>query len=84
MGNYNVTHKVYGGDGMRSWLRDKRLKLCMTEKKVADLVGIAQPFYHCIETGEKNPSVSTAQKIADVLNFKWTEFFENAGNGKAV
>ena len=69
---------------MRSWLRDRRLKLCMTEKKVADLVGIAQPFYHCIETGEKNPSVLTAQKIADVLDFKWTEFFENADEEKAV
>ena len=47
----------------------------MSEKQVADLVGISQPAYHMIECGQKNPSVITAQKIAAVLGFDWTLFF---------
>ena len=47
----------------------------MSEKQVADLVGISQPAYHTIETGDRNPSVPTAQKIAQVLGFDWTLFY---------
>lgn len=66
---------------MRMWLREIRLKLHYSEKFVADAAGIVQPFYHHIETGEKNPSVETAKKIAAVLGFDWTRFFEDIEEG---
>lgn len=64
---------------MRSWLRYMRETKCMSEKRVADLVGISQPAYHTIETGDRNPSVQTAQKIAQVLGFDWTMFYPAQG-----
>lgn len=60
---------------MREWLRKKRLALSLPEVEVARRAGIAQPFYHNIEMGVKNPSVDTAKKIAAVLGFDWTLFF---------
>lgn len=70
---------------MRSWLREIRLNKKLTEADVARRAGIAQPFYHNIEMGFKNPSVVTAKKIADVLGFSWTRFYEdeNRKEGKA-
>ena len=60
---------------MREWLRKMRIEKSMTEKEVASAAGIAQPFYHNIEMGTKNPSVDTAKRIAIVLGFNWTMFF---------
>lgn len=60
---------------MRNWLRQIRLLKNMTESKVAAAAGIAQPFYHNIEVGRKNPSIRTAKAIAKVLGFDWTLFF---------
>ncbi len=39
------------------------------------MVSIAQSYYCDIEKGNKKPSVSTAKKIAFVLDFDWTKFF---------
>ena len=61
---------------MRTWLRETRLKKGMTEAEVAKGAGIAQPFYHNIEMGRRNLSVDTAKKIAAVLGFLWTRFYE--------
>jgi putative transcriptional regulator len=33
-----------------------------------------------IENGERIPSVGTAKKIAEILNFDWTLFFEEERN----
>lgn len=61
---------------MRVWLRKKRQERGLSELEVSKRAGIAQPFYHNIEFGTKNPSVDTAKKIASVLNFEWTRFFD--------
>ena len=60
---------------MREWLRSIRRMKGLSEKKVAQAVGIAQPVYHRYETGECNPSVPTAKAIGRVLGFDWTLFF---------
>lgn len=65
---------------MRVWLKQLRLGKQMTEKQVADKACIAQPFYHNIEAGSKNPSPQTAKKIAEVLGFDWTRFFNEMDN----
>ena len=61
---------------MRDWLREIRLNKHCSEVQVAKQAGIAQSSYHRLETGEKNPSVDTAKKIANVLEFHWTKFFD--------
>lgn len=62
---------------MRQWLKQKRQPAGLTQEKVADKAGIARTTYAMIEQGERDPSVQVAKKIAYVLNFKWTLFFED-------
>ena len=59
------------------WLRDQREKTGMTQKQVATVAEIARASYSNIENGERKPSVETAKRIADVLEFDWTWFFSN-------
>lgn len=59
----------------RLWLiklRDNR-----TQEDVAGEAGIARSYYTQIETGERTPSVVIAKKVAAVLGFNWTLFFES-------
>ena len=60
---------------MRDWL--VTLRAGRSQSKVAKEIGIAQSTSASIETGYRTPSVETAKKIADVLGFPWTRFFEN-------
>ena len=60
---------------IRHWLKNTRIEKGMTQKIVAEYVGITQPSYHQIESGENNPTIETAKKIAAVLGFDWTMFF---------
>lgn len=63
---------------IRRWLRSIRIKKGMSQKEIAEMVGIAQPSYWKIECGQCNPSVDTAKRIASVLNFDWTKFFDDS------
>lgn len=53
------------------------MQKCKTQSEVAELANISRSYYTKIELGLKTPTVEVAQKIADVLNFKWVIFFEN-------
>lgn len=59
---------------MLDWLVEIRGK--RSQQKVADEIGIAQSSYASIEVGSRRPSVDMAKKIAAVLGFEWTKFFE--------
>lgn len=61
---------------MRGWLREIRRAKRLSEKEVAEAVKISQPSYHRIETGQQNPTVDTAKRIADFLGFYWGRFWE--------
>lgn len=65
---------------MRTWLKQLRLDRNLTEQQIADRACIAQPFYHNIEAGNKNPSPRTAKRIAEALGFDWTRFFDEKNN----
>lgn len=56
-------------------IAERRKEKGLTVRKIAELVGITQGGYTHIELGHRNPSVSTAKKIANILDFDWTEFF---------
>lgn len=47
-----------------------------TSSQVAKLSKISISLYSMIENQKRKPSVNTAKKIAKVLGFKWTNFFD--------
>lgn len=59
---------------MRTWLCKRRGY--RSQQMVAELAGISQNYYSCIETGARRPSVPTAKKLGEVLDFPWIWFFE--------
>lgn len=57
-------------------IREKREKLGMSQKELAEACGIAQSTLCDIEMGRSNPSLDVAVKIAKALNVKNIKFFE--------
>ena len=66
-----------GGAKVREWLIAIREEKDMTQGAVANMAGIAQPSYFEIEKGISTPRPETAKKIAAVLGFEWTRFYED-------
>jgi len=54
----------------RDIIKDKRVKLGLTQNQLAKLAGISQPFMNEIESGRKAPSIDVLQKICDVLSIE--------------
>jgi transcriptional regulator with XRE-family HTH domain len=61
---------------MRDWLITIRKKQGLSQKEVSERIGVSQPSYCTIERGVTNPSVDTAKRIAEILGFDWTRFYE--------
>ncbi|MBG9786909.1 helix-turn-helix transcriptional regulator [Brevibacillus laterosporus] len=57
----------------REWLVKARGS--MTREEVSKLIGISRQYYSMIELGDRNPSVSVAKRIGEVLGINWTLFF---------
>lgn len=57
----------------RSWLTEYRGD--KTQEEISVEIGISRSLYTQIETGQRNPSVNTAKKIAQFFGFDWTIFF---------
>lgn len=66
---------------MRQWLKKIREDLGLSQRTVAEKVGISQNYYSSIETGERGKplNVDIAKKIAEVLHFDWTRFYADVG-----
>lgn len=60
----------------REWLIEKRNAKNLSQIELSLKVGISQQALSKYESGERNPSVETAKKIAKALGFKWTKFYE--------
>lgn len=56
-------------------LKVRREALNLTQKQVAEMSGIGLRLYQYYEKDEKEPSVRTAQKIADVLGTTVKELY---------
>ena len=63
---------------MRKWLIELRKGYSQTQ--IAEAVGITQQMYSAIELGVRRPSVEVAKKIASVMGFNWTRFYEDDSN----
>lgn len=61
---------------MRNWLIKLRANLNMTQADVAEKSGMKRTSYASIEQGRRRPSIENAMRIAKVLGFEWTIFFE--------
>ncbi|WP_299090441.1 helix-turn-helix transcriptional regulator [uncultured Metabacillus sp.] len=64
----------------RDWLISYRKKFNLTHQNIADSINVSRQYYGMIESGERDPSVETAKKIGNLLNFNWIIFFENKSN----
>ena len=49
-------------------LREAREKKKMSQKDVADIIGVAKSTYSLYESGNREPNVQTIKKISDALN----------------
>lgn len=61
---------------MVTWLREMRVNAQKTLRDVAQESGVSECYVSQIETGARRPSVEAAKKLAGVLGFPWTRFFE--------
>lgn len=61
---------------MRNWMIERRKILGIKQKTVAAACGISPQMYNAIEAGTRRPSPEKAKKIAEVLGFDWTLFYE--------
>lgn len=66
---------------MRYWLLDIRKTYKLTQSEVAEKASMARNTYAMIERGDRGVSVTNAKKIAAVLGFEWTIFFEENSHG---
>ncbi len=62
---------------MRTWLKDIRAKKELTQQEVANAANVDVTMISKIEVGERQPSVKVAKRIAAVLGFDWTRFYED-------
>lgn len=62
---------------MRKWLYDIRKEQDLTMLEVATKSEISESYYSMIENGHRSVPVPTAKKIAAVLGFDWTKFYED-------
>ncbi|MDF2685233.1 MAG: helix-turn-helix family protein [Clostridia bacterium] len=63
-------------NNLHKWLKDQRIHSGKTQADVANAAKISRTAYTNIENGKRNPEVNTAKKIAEVLDFDWTLFYE--------
>lgn len=54
-----------------------RLSKNLTQLDVAVMAKMSRAGYSNIENGNKAPSVRTAKRIASVLDFDWTLFYQD-------
>lgn len=60
----------------RIWLIKRRTEKGFSQKKLAEICDTTQMTISNIENGTRRPSPELAQKLAKILNFEWTIFYE--------
>ena len=56
------------GDNFNENLKNARIRKGMSQKAVAEEIGVAKSTYSLYESGNREPNVQTIKKIADVLS----------------
>lgn len=60
----------------REWLIAYRKEKKYKQKEMANEIDVSQSTYSAYEMGDRTPKPATAKKIAKVLKFDWTKFYE--------
>lgn len=60
---------------VRNELKARRIKLRMTQRDVADQVGVTAQFYGMIEVGKRTPRLGMAFEIAKIMRAKVQDLF---------
>ena len=56
-------------------LKNHRLSKNLTQKELAKQVNISERHYRYIESGNRNPSISLALRLCDILEIDLTDLF---------
>lgn len=56
------------GEKFNENLKNARIRLGLSQKEVADSIGVAKSTYSLYESGNREPNVQTIKKIADTLH----------------
>jgi putative transcriptional regulator len=71
-----ATDRVIGGEIMaRTKLINLRRMHGLTQQEIADKLKVTRSFYGMIETGDRNPTLDLAKKIAEMFNANIEDIF---------
>ena len=62
---------------MRDWLIHIRKSKRLTQKQVADLIGINRAYYTQIELGYRGITLNMARQMSAKLEIPWQVFIDN-------
>ena len=80
--SYNRNGHMAGWkEGYMNAIRYFREKESMSQKELADAVGLQPTSISRYERGVRQLSVDKAKKIADILKVDWTCLYDDAGDG---
>jgi len=65
---------------MRRWLIERRKSRELTQTCIAGRAGISRSYYTQIERRQRSPSIPVAKKLAEILEFDWTCFYDDESN----
>ena len=74
----NETYK--GGAELVKSMKLKRGAKGLTQKDMADQLGVSKEYYNMIENDRKTPSVTIAKEISKILEIDWTTFYDDKKN----
>lgn len=55
----------------------KREAAGMSQEELGRKLGISRQAVSMLESGKNTPRVTTAKKLGEILNFDWTELFND-------
>lgn len=66
------------GEEMRTYLKRRREELCLTQKDIANAIGVSQNYYCDIENGErqKDMKATILIKLSEVLRIPVSKMLE--------
>lgn len=67
--------------GLQEKIKELRLNSGISQKKLANAIGVAQSSINYWEKGQRTPSVSAAQKLADYFNITLDELYDIDNSG---